>query len=486
MEEELPTRKIVSILYVNDKVNIEVWTEIKERFVCIYKNKNSVFFSKILWTQFISYCDEKLKKNEKGVEKVVEKFGKKKEVQVSDDGVKITIKDNPPKELLLNANDWSNIMTIEEKVKNILDKKEGYYMLSVNTYIHVKKPAKPNLNVYVVLEKTDRKYGNKMYMSDKTLNKLCNYIPAINMCVKNGEEDTFKLEPLTIVEVYGFDYGVGSISLLKQDIHATPKIIFTLTELEWYELTSYIEDIFEVIQPSLMYKWCYRTLEGDILNVSDRTFTDEETCRYYAKFNVPLYDTCNGQNSLNYELHIDTYSFSEYSTPSFIPLFKWKHMSENIKTCTDGYWYMYKESCRRKGLHAHDCHGCDKFIVNEHGGKSDVIDLQKEVVNDLKYNPFAALTVYNFLLERNVTDYIHPNEDWNLTLEKYLPNARRNVTIENLLYACDLLDIISCEDEARLIIDTKDVNLKENELLECYRVIIKNILDKDLCCSCMY
>ena len=64
MEEELPTRKIVSILYVNDKVNIEVWTENEERFVSICKENTCVFFSKILWTQFISYCDEKLEKFE--------------------------------------------------------------------------------------------------------------------------------------------------------------------------------------------------------------------------------------------------------------------------------------------------------------------------------------------------------------------------------------------------------------------------------------
>ncbi len=458
---------------VTDLLNIEVWTQNEERFVCIYKKKTRVFFSKILWSQFTSYCDEKLKKNEKGIKQ----FGKKKTVNVSD-VVNIITTDIPAKNILLDAYEWTNLMKVQEKVKNILNNKEEHYMLSENTTIHARKPTEHNVNVWAVFEKTHVKGGNKLYMSDKALKHLLNYTLLINECIKNCEEDKFQLESMTFVDVIKVDSNRWYISLLRKDEHGIGKKVFNLTVNEWKELEVHLPSILEVLQPDLVYSWCY-TLEGVILDVSNRAFTNEERCVFNAEHNFPSYYTSDEPGAPTPELHINTYPFAEYPCQQFIPRFKWKHMLRNNTVLTDYTWYMYKESCRRKGLHADSCEKGDKLIVHEQGGKPLVIDLQKEVVNDLKYSPFAALTVYNFLLEAYITRHMHPNEDWNLTITNHVLNAQSNVNVENFMYVCGLVGILLTLDEAMLIVKTKDVNLKENVLLECYRLTIKESMQFD-------
>ncbi len=106
--------------------------------------------------------------------------------------------------------------------------------------------------------------------------------------------------------------------------------------------------------------------------------------------------------------------------------------------------------------------------------------MQTYVVNDLKHNPKGPLIVYNFLLEEYITRHMHPNDDWNVTVTKNLLNAQCNVDIENLMYVCDLVGILLTLDQATIIVKTKDVNLKEeNVLLEWYRLTIKESMQFD-------
>ncbi len=465
--------KLVTNLIVTELLNIEVWTQNEERYVCLVKEKTKMFFSKIIWSQFTSYCDEKLKNNERGIEQ----FGKKKTVKVSD-VVTIITKDIPGKNIVLDTYEWTNLMKVQEKVRNILNNKEEHYMLSDNTFIHARKPTEHNVNVWAVFEKTDIKGGDKCYMSDKVLKRLLRYRTLIDECLNNFVEDKFHLDYNTFVGVIKI-YDHWYISLISQFDNGIAKKVFNLTVNEWKDLKEHLPNILELLQPDLLYTWCYK-LEGFILEVGKIAFTNEEQCVSNANDNVPSYDTYDGIDAPTHDLHITGIPFPEDPINHIIPRFKWKHMLRNNTVQTDFTWYMCRESCRIKGLHAETaCEKADKLIVQEQGGKPLVINLETYFVNDLKYNNKGPWIVYIFLLEKYITSHMHPNDYWNTTVTKHLLNAKRNIDIENFMYVCNVLGILLTLDQAKFIVKTADFHFIENELLERYRLTIKESIEFD-------
>ena len=72
-----------------------------------------------------------------------------------------------------------------------------------------------------------------------------------------------------------------------------------------------------------------------------------------------------------------------------------------------------------------------------------------------------------------------PNDYWNITVTKHLLNAKRNIDIENFMYVCNVLGILLTLDQAKFIVKTADFQFVEKELLERYRLTIKESIEFD-------